>query len=105
LVVRRFKKDIRHQVDTEFKERTVHSLKHQASASEEAAYAALLAVPFTHKGGRFDPEKPGHLVRIGLQKALFSSPSACMVSVDERIKKLTNNENISRDIQAEINGL
>lgn len=27
------------------------------------------------------PDK-GHLIRIGLQKALFSSPAACMVSVD-----------------------
>ena len=28
LVIRRFKKDVRDQVDTEFKERTVHRLKH-----------------------------------------------------------------------------
>lgn len=91
LVVRRFKKDIRDQVQTEFKERTVHSLKHPASLEEEAAYEALLAVPFTYKG-KFDPEKQGHLIRIGLQKALFSSPSACVVSVNERINKLRNAE-------------
>lgn len=104
LVVRRFKKDIRDQVDTEFKERTVHSLKQQASPQEEAAYEALLNIPFTYKG-KFDPEKQGHLIRIGLQKALFSSPRACLVSVDERIKKLKSNDDISEDVQVEINGL
>ncbi|MGI9251000.1 MAG: DEAD/DEAH box helicase [Pseudohongiellaceae bacterium] len=104
LVVRRFKKDIRNQVETEFKERTVHSLKHSASPEEEAAYAALLNIPFTHKD-KFDEEKQGHLVRIGLQKALFSSPRACLVSINERLKKLKDNKTISSDIQAEINGL
>ena len=104
LVVRRFKKDIRDQVETEFKERTVHSLKHSASLQEEAAYTALLDIPFTYKG-QYDPQKQGHLIRIGLQKALFSSPSACNVSVNQRLKKLTSSETISEDVQAEINGL
>jgi superfamily II DNA or RNA helicase len=104
LVVRRFKKDIRDQVDTEFKERTVHSLKQQASSQEELAYDALLNIPFTYKG-KFDPEKQGHLLRIGLQKALFSSPRACIVSVEERLKKLKSAEQISEDVQTEINGL
>lgn len=104
LVIRRFKKDIRDQVETEFKQRTVHSLMHQATPEEEAAYDALLAIPFTYKG-KFDPEKQGHLIRIGLQKALFSSPSACTFSVKQRLKKLQANEELSEDIQAEINGL
>ncbi len=103
LVVRRFKKDIRDQVDTEFKERTEQSLSHSASLEEEAAYDALLQIPFTYKGV-FDPEKQGHLIRIGLQKALFSSPAACSVSVDQRLKKLKQME-INEDIQEEINAL
>ena len=104
LVVRRFKKDIRDQVEDEFKERTVHSIAHKASPQEEAAYNALLEVPFTYKG-KFDPEKQGHLIRIGLQKALFSSPAACSVSVSERINKLKNLEQINEDVQSEINSL
>jgi hypothetical protein len=103
LVVRRFKKDIRDQVDTEFKERSVFCLRHDASPQEEAAYEALLTIPFTYKG-RFNPEKQGHLIRIGLQKALFSSPAACAVSVKQRIAKLMSDE-INEDVQAEINGL
>ena len=103
LVIRRFKKDIRDQVDTEFKERTVHSLKQDASPEEEAAYEVLLNVPFTYKG-QYNPEKQGHLIRIGLQKALFSSSAACAESVRQRINKLTQGE-VSEDVQAEINGL
>ena len=104
LVVRRFKKDIRDQVETEFKERTVHSLKNPASAEEEAAYEALLDIPFTYRG-KFDPEKQGHLIRIGLQKALFSSPAACLVSVEQRLIKLRDGDEINEDVQSEINAL
>ncbi|MCM8885063.1 MAG: DEAD/DEAH box helicase [Candidatus Thiodiazotropha sp.] len=103
LVVRRFKKDIRDQIDTEFKERTVHCLKHNASPEEEAVYEALLNVPFTYKG-QYNPEKQGHLVRISMQKALFSSPAACAESVRQRLKKLTQVV-VNEDLQAEINGL
>lgn len=103
LVIRRFKKDIRDQVEGEFRERQVHCLNHSASLEEEAAYEALLAVPFTYQG-RFDPDKQGHLIRIGLQKALFSSPAACTASVNERIGKLEKTGQ-NEDTQSEINAL
>ena len=42
LVIRRFKKDIKDQVKTEFKERSVHAIRQAASASEETLmYVAL----------------------------------------------------------------
>lgn len=104
LVIRRFKKDIRDQVESEFKERQVHCLSHPASPGEEAAYDALLAVPFTYKG-KFDPKKQGHLNRIGLQKALFSSPAACLTSVKERIAKLENRSEQNEDTNTELNAL
>lgn len=104
LVIRRFKKDIRDQVSDEFRERTVHCLRHNASPEEEAAYDQLLNIPFTYRG-EFDPEKQGHLIRIGLQKALFSSPAACRVSVEQRIKKLHRDDKVNADIQEEINAL
>lgn len=87
LVVRRFKKDIKDQVKDEFKERSVHAIKHPATAAEEAVYRVLLDVPFTISG-QYEAQKQAHLVRIGLQKALFSSPAACLVSVEQRIKTL-----------------
>lgn len=105
LVVRRFKKDIRDQVEGEFKERKVFSNTHSATPQEEAAYEALLAVPFTRKGEAVDQTKNA-LLRIGLQKALFSSPAACRRSVAERIARLEQDATgISDDVAIEIDGL
>jgi len=101
LVIRRFKKDIRDQVQEEFKERVVQDLYVGASAEEEAAYDALLAVPFTYKG-EYHKDKQGQLVRIGLQKALFSSPAAALVSCQARIEKLEKTESVSEPEEKEI---
>ncbi|HQT01964.1 MAG TPA: DEAD/DEAH box helicase [Thiotrichales bacterium] len=103
LVVRRFKKDIKDQVKDEFKERSVHAIKHPATAAEEAVYRVLLDVPFTISG-QYDKQKQAHLVRIGLQKALFSSPAACLVSVEQRIKTLQKDADKSA-VQIEIDHL
>ena len=89
LVVRRFKKDIQNQVNSEFKKRHVYSMRHDASAEEEAAYAALLAIRFTRKGEALSGNS-GTLLRVTFQKALFSSPAACAKSVTLRIEKLRN---------------
>ena len=103
LVVRRFKKDIQSQVGSAFKERLVRCERHAASLPEEQAYEALLAIPFTI-GGRHDGGKRAALVRIGLQKALFSSPAAARESVAARIKVLQQAEETD-DTLAEIAGL
>ncbi|MEN8168495.1 MAG: DEAD/DEAH box helicase, partial [Pseudomonadota bacterium] len=87
LVVRRFKKDIRDQVEGEFKERSVYRHHHAASPEEEVAYAALLEIPFT-RNGECVADKRSALLRIGLQKALFSSPAACRKSITQRMRKL-----------------
>lgn len=91
LVVRRFKKDIREQVAQEFKEREVNDIYLNASPEEEAAYQKLLEVPFTYRG-EHSQTKNGQLVRVGLQKAIFSSPAAAETSVNQRIKKLESRE-------------
>lgn len=104
LVIRRFKKDIRDQVQQEFKERVVNDIYLNASPEEEAAYQALLDVPFTYRG-EHSATKNGQLVRIGLQKSIFSSPAAAEVSVQQRIKKLENKPDISEDEQQEIQAL
>jgi len=89
LVIRRFKKDIKDQVQTDFQERQTICLRRAASTLEEAAYRALLAVPFTQaghdRGGRQQ-----ELQRVGLQKALFSSPAAALESTIKRIDLLRN---------------
>jgi superfamily II DNA or RNA helicase len=108
LVIRRFKKDIRDQVQQEFKERVVNDIYLNATAEEEAAYRALLDVPFTYRG-EHNAERNGQLVRIGLQKSIFSSPAAAQISVEQRIRKLgsskLNNGQPTADEQAEIQSL
>src|SRR5690554_4154988 len=104
LVIRRFKKDIRDQVRQEFKERVVNDIYLDASPEEEAAYQALLDVPFTYRG-QHNAERNGQLVRIGLQKAIFSSPAAAEVSVHQRIKKLESKPDVSDDERREIQAL
>ncbi len=104
LVIRRFKKDIRDQVQQEFKERVVNDIYMDASPEEEAAYQALLDVPFTYRG-EHSQTKNGQLVRIGLQKSIFSSPAAADVSVNQRIAKLEKKAQISEDEQQEIQSL
>ena len=104
LVIRRFKKDIRDQVKQEFKERVVNDIYLHASAEEEAAYQYLLDVPFTYRG-EHSQTRNGQLVRIGLQKAIFSSPAAAQVSVQQRIKKLESKPDISPDEKVEVQSL
>lgn len=104
LVIRRFKKDIRDQVQQEFRERVVKDVYLDASPQEEAAYQALLDVPFTYRG-EHSAERNGQLVRIGLQKSLFSSPAAAWQSVEQRIARLESREDLTADEQAEVKAL
>ncbi len=94
LVVRRFKKDIRHHVQDAFRDRTVFRRKFPASAMEESAYEALLGVKVAKAGGA--GARPGSgrrqqvrrdLFLVTLEKALFSSPAACMATVEKRIRR------------------
>ncbi len=106
LVIRRFKKDIQHQVDQEFKKNQTFKHYHPAGLEEEAAYEALLDIKFT-RGGEYTTENASALLRVTLQKALFSSPAACLQSVEKRIDLLNKQvaEKASDDIEEEINGL
>ena len=94
LVVRRFKKDIRHHVQDAFRDRTVFRRKFPASAMEESAYEALLGVKVAKAGGAGARPGSGHrrqvrrdLFLVTLEKALFSSPAACMATVEKRIRR------------------
>jgi len=104
LVIRRFKKDIRDQVATDFQERQTSCLREKASAMEEAAYRALLEVQFT-QGGKHKAGRQQELQRIGMQKALFSSPKAALESTQRRMTLLQGKSSVSIDEQTEIAGL
>lgn len=104
LVIRRFKKDIKDQVSADFQERETTCLRQPASAHEEAAYRALLAVAFT-QGGQHKTGKQQELQRIALQKALFSSPAAALESTHKRIALLQAKQNPTPDEATEVAGL
>lgn len=104
LVIRRFKKDIQDQVRAEFQDRRTLCVRQHASAEEEAAYQALLAIPFT-QGGSHKTGKQQALQRIGMQKALFSSPMAALDSTNRRIALLQAKPNISKDEHEEVGAL
>jgi len=104
LVVRRFKKDIRDQVSADFQERSTHRLRSAASPEEEAAYRALLAVKFT-QGGQHRAGRQQQLQRVGMQKALFSSPAAALQSSLKRIDLLTQKKGATAEEAEEAIGL
>lgn len=104
LVIRRFKKDIRDQVREDFQERITEPLNHPASPQEEAAYRALLSIPFTQKG-EHRVGKQQELQRVAMQKAMFSSPFAALDSTNRRIELLQAKPDISDDEQAEVAAL
>lgn len=104
LVIRRFKKDIREQVQSDFQDRQTTCLREHATPAEEAAYRALLEVRFT-QGGQHKAGRQQELQRIGLQKALFSSPKAALESTLRRIALLQSKDSITDDERAEVAGL
>ncbi|WP_330727997.1 DEAD/DEAH box helicase [Burkholderia multivorans] len=104
LVIRRFKKDIKDQVQSDFQERQTVCLRQGASAQEEAAYRALLEVPFT-QGGHRKRGRQQELQRVGMQKALFSSPAAALESTKRRISTLQNKPGLTPEESREVEGL
>ena len=89
LVIRRFKKDIRSQVRNAFRDREIVRRRFPASTAEEAAYEALLAVRVAPSRSAAPGKglKRRDLFLVTLEKALFSSPAACMASVKKRIRR------------------
>ena len=90
LVIRRFKKDIRHEVEGAFQDRRTVSLEFAASRQEEAAYDALLAVQVANArrgDGDATNKAARDLFAVTLEKALFSSPAACIATVDQRLRR------------------
>jgi hypothetical protein len=101
LVIRRFKKDIKHLVAGDFKERLTIRLTHQVASAEDAAYRALLAIRFTQRGGHRSGTAQ-ELQRVGMQKALFSSPFAALESTRTRIHVLSHERQPTADERQEL---
>ena len=86
LFVRRFKKDVKDELGGAFLERNVTLERCRASAEEERAFEIFAEMQLEMdlgKSGRTE-----QLFKTSLEKSLFSSPAACIKSIEERLKKL-----------------
>jgi ERCC4-related helicase len=85
MFIRRFKKDIQHQVKGSFQERRISTSSVQASLEEEQAFADLVSLNIQSLDKR---RSGGHLFKTTLEKALFSSPAACLETIEARLRHL-----------------
>lgn len=85
LFVRRFLRDVQAEVGDKFLERTIRREREPATDVEEHALDALVKLKLTrsHAG-----KHGGMLFRTTLEKALFSSPAACLQTLDARLARI-----------------
>lgn len=86
LCIRRFKKDVKDQVAGSFLERNITLERCHASVREEQAYDIFAEMQLEMDLGK--SRGTGQLFKTSLEKSLFSSPAACLKSIDARLKKL-----------------
>lgn len=86
LCIRRFKKDVKDQVSGSFLERNFTLERCHASVREEQAYDLFAEMQLEMDLGK--SRGTGQLFKTSLEKSLFSSPAACLKSIDARLKKL-----------------
>ena len=90
LFIRRFKKDIQDQVKGAFPQRVTQTIYTDASPEEEDAYGYLDALEFTHIDRK---RSSGNLLfKTLLEKSLFSSPAACMETIETRLKTISKRQ-------------
>jgi superfamily II DNA or RNA helicase len=85
LFIRRFKKDIQAQVTLSFKERKIAVARSQATPVEEQVFEGFAGMMFSKLDQRWTA---GKLFKTTLEKALFSSPVACLQTIRHRINRL-----------------
>jgi len=85
LFIRRFKKDILHEARFAFPKRKTHKIDIDATPAEEKVFALLADTSNELLSARVEG---GWLLRTVLEKALLSSPHACLETIQARIKRL-----------------
>ena len=87
LYVRRFRSHVEDQLGAHYKQRKIETIEAKASQAEERAFDLLKALDFT----KIDRRNTGNMLfKVLLEKSLFSSPAACIDTLNRRIKKLSN---------------
>ncbi len=97
LYTRRFKCDVKDQIREHFPEPEMSKAPVQASAAEEDALAALASLRLASDQAM----RGGVLFRTALEKALLSSPMACVQTVDARLASLrrrAGDEDVADDV-------
>ena len=99
LCVRRFKKDVKNQVAGSFLERLVTKELCPASEKEEKAYSVFAEMELQMDAKRGTASQ---LFKTILEKSLFSSPAACIKSIDAKLAKLRreNRQGCTKDIKS-----
>lgn len=86
LFLRRYKKDVQEQISGSFLERKVSRHPVPASSKEDAVYDRLVEAKFLSFDGT---RRTGQLLfKTVLEKALFSSPAACLETVRQRLRRI-----------------
>lgn len=104
LFIRRFKKDVQDQVASHFKEREITIARSAATEPEEEAFSILSALDFK----AIDSKRRGsQLFHTTLEKALFSSPAACIATIENRQRRLERKmeDSPSQDIETDLRQL
>jgi superfamily II DNA or RNA helicase len=86
LVIRRFKSDVRNQVNKEFPDREIDVIEISGTKEENAVFKKLAT--FTQSTDRKHTGMGAQLFATTLTKAFFSSPQACSSVIENRVKKL-----------------
>ena len=89
LYFRRFKKDVVEQLAKKFPERQVLAVEADASEQEERAFEVLDNLELVEIDAR---ASAGKLFKTTLLKAMLSSPMACLETVQNRIKRVSKQE-------------
>ncbi|RYQ32975.1 SNF2- related helicase [Bifidobacterium pseudolongum subsp. globosum] len=95
LYIRRFKKDVAGDVSGHFPPPRIVEEDVRATCEEEAAFDCLTHMTLTAQ--MHDHTRRSMLFRTTLEKSLFSSPSACIKTIDERIKRLESRAGKAND--------
>lgn len=100
LFIRRFKRDVADQVKGNFPEPQIECIHSEATPAEEAAFYYLSKLKLVAMDKH---QTAGELFKTLLEKSIFSSPAACISTINNRIKRYedkTSDPEIQHDISS-----
>ena len=97
--IRRFKGDVREQMKQHFPERQIYKLQAGASKEEIHAFEVLGKLQLDSDATAREKADGPLLFKIILEKALFSSPSACLQTIHDRIRRLQAKDDAHPDLE------